>query len=84
MPVAYFFDDDTAGRVDAELDLVRRLRDSGVQRVATRAAGLSPASMEQILAAIEHLRMQEGLASDPAGEEKSGGGAADEDEGEGS
>ncbi|ARE78758.1 regulator [Streptomyces sp. Sge12] len=84
VPVAYFFDDDTAGRIDAELDLVRQLRDSGVKRVATRVAGLSPASMEQILAAVEQLRMKEGLASDPSEGGRSGSGAADEDEGEGS
>ncbi|SER76764.1 helix-turn-helix domain-containing protein [Streptomyces qinglanensis] len=61
VPVAYFFDEDTALRVSEELAFVRRMRESGVQRVAARAAGLSPRSMEQVLATIEHIREREGL-----------------------
>ncbi|WP_431980922.1 helix-turn-helix domain-containing protein [Streptomyces qinglanensis] len=65
VPVAYFFDEDTALRVSEELAFVRRMRESGVQRVAARAAGLSPRSMEQVLATIEHIREREGLDSGP-------------------
>ncbi|MFF7633004.1 helix-turn-helix domain-containing protein [Kitasatospora sp. NPDC008050] len=61
VPVAYFFDDSTADRVTAELAFVSELRTSGVQRVAMRVAGLSPQSMEQVLATVEQLRVQEGL-----------------------
>ncbi|WP_406731688.1 XRE family transcriptional regulator [Streptomyces sp. NBC_01794] len=61
VPVAYFFDDATADRVVAELAFVRQLRETGVQRVAMRVAGLSPQSMEQLLATVEQLRAQEGL-----------------------
>ncbi|GAA2390809.1 helix-turn-helix domain-containing protein [Streptomyces glaucosporus] len=68
VPVGYFFDDTTAARVDAELEIVRQLRDSGVQRVATRVAGLSPQSLEQVLAAIEEIRHREGLDSESGGE----------------
>ncbi len=64
VPVAYFFDEDTALRVSEELAFVRRIRESGVQRVAARAAGLSPRSMEQVLATIEHIREREGLDPD--------------------
>ncbi|GAA2245031.1 helix-turn-helix domain-containing protein [Streptomyces amakusaensis] len=73
VPVTYFFDDDVAEKVGAELRFVRQLRESGVQRVATRVAGLSPQSMEEILAAIDHIREREGrpaLADDESpGEE---------------
>ncbi|GAA2454905.1 XRE family transcriptional regulator [Streptomyces macrosporus] len=72
VPVGYFFDDATAARVDAELGLVRQLRDSEVQRVAARVAGLSPQSLEQVLAAIEEIRHREGLDA----ESGSGGDAA--------
>ncbi|MGE7438184.1 MULTISPECIES: helix-turn-helix domain-containing protein [Kitasatospora] len=69
VPVAYFFDDSTADRVTTELALVRRLRESGVQRVAMRVAGLSPQSLDQVLATVEQLRAQEGLTSCAADEE---------------
>ncbi|WP_431045557.1 helix-turn-helix domain-containing protein [Streptomyces sp. P1-3] len=68
VPVAYFFDDDTAVKVGSELEFVRHLRESGVRRVAARVAGLSPQSMEQILATIEHIREREGLRPGPTGE----------------
>jgi ESX-1-secreted protein regulator len=63
VPVAYFFDDDTAAKVASELEFVQQLRENKVQRVAARVAGLSPQSMEQILAAIEHIREQEGMGT---------------------
>ncbi|HWM40052.1 MAG TPA: helix-turn-helix domain-containing protein [Streptomyces sp.] len=69
VPVAYFFDDETAAKVSEELEIIRRMRESGVQRVAARAAGLSPQSVEQVLATIEHIRRREGLESGSNGEE---------------
>jgi transcriptional regulator with XRE-family HTH domain len=65
VPVAYFFDDDVATRINAELETVRQLRDHGVQRVAARAAGLSPQSLSEVLAAIEQVRRREGLEENP-------------------
>ncbi|WP_031511377.1 helix-turn-helix domain-containing protein [Streptomyces megasporus] len=72
VPVGYFFDDATAARVDAELEVVQHLRDSGVQRVATRVAGLSPQSLEQVLAAIEEIRHREGLETESGGDATEG------------
>jgi len=69
VPVAYFFDDETAAKVSEELEIIRRMRESGVQRVAARAAGLSPQSVEQVLATIEHIRRREGLDSGSNGGE---------------
>ena len=71
VPVAYFFDDATAAKVGAELEFVRQMRASGVQRVAARVAGLSPKSVEQILATIERIREREGLR--PASTDESAG-----------
>jgi transcriptional regulator with XRE-family HTH domain len=68
VPVAYFFDDAAAEKVTAELAFVQRLRESGVQRVAMRAAGLSPQSMDEILKTVELLRAQEGLPAGAADE----------------
>jgi len=72
VPVAYFFDSDTVTKIDAELEFVRQLRERGVQRVALRTAGLSPQGIDQLLAAIEHIRGQEGLPSGSVGEVEEG------------
>src|ERR671910_808724 len=52
VPPAYFFDDQAAARVDAEL--------------ALRASGLSTESLETIAEMIERVRKLEGLPDDPA------------------
>src|SRR4051795_1411624 len=38
---SYFFDEDVAAQVDAELELLAAMRDPQVRLLATRAAGLS-------------------------------------------
>lgn len=72
VPVAYFFEDATAVKVESELELVRRMRESGVQRVAARVAGLSPQSVDQVLAFIEQIREQEPKGAAPDGDESDG------------
>jgi transcriptional regulator with XRE-family HTH domain len=64
VPAAYFFDDDAAARIDAELDLLAKMRDVGVHRVALRMAGLSPRSLRSIAEVIERVRELEGLPDD--------------------
>lgn len=58
---AYFFDDEVAARIDAELELLATLRDSPVRQLALRASGLSPDSLRAIAEMIEHVRQLEGL-----------------------
>ncbi|MFI0982703.1 XRE family transcriptional regulator [Streptomyces sp. NPDC021093] len=70
VPVAYFFDADTATKAGAEPDFVGQSRESGVQRVASRVAGLSPKGVELILATIEHIRKREGLPLDSTDESR--------------
>ncbi|MFM9372842.1 helix-turn-helix domain-containing protein [Streptomyces sp. Da 82-17] len=65
VPVAYFFDDDVARRVGSDLETLLRLRESGVQSVALRAVGLSPKSMDAVLAMIDRVRELEGLPPGP-------------------
>lgn len=62
---AYFFNDELAGRIEAELELVMAMRDTNVRGIAARAAGLSPQSLRAIAQIIEQARHIEGL---PAGE----------------
>jgi transcriptional regulator with XRE-family HTH domain len=61
VPPAYFFDDDTAAAVDAELEVLIAMKDLGVQKVALRAAGLSARSLESIAEIIDRVRELEGL-----------------------
>lgn len=70
VPAAYFHDDEAAARVEAELAMLSALRDSGVRRVALRATGLSPRSLQAIQAIIESARELEGL---PAAQDVDGG-----------
>lgn len=58
---AYFFDDEAAARIDAELSLLAALRDSSVRNVALRARGLSAQSLDAITEMIERVRQLEGL-----------------------
>ncbi|MGR4854897.1 helix-turn-helix domain-containing protein [Streptomyces violaceus] len=64
VPAAYFFDDQVAADVDADLRLLVALKDAGVQSVALRAAGLSSKSLRSISEVIERVRELEGLQQD--------------------
>jgi transcriptional regulator with XRE-family HTH domain len=61
VPPAYFFDEDTSARVEAELGLLTAMKDTGVRDIALRAAGLSPKSLDTINDIINHVRDLEGL-----------------------
>lgn len=62
VPPAYFFDgDEAASRIYAQLKLLPVFLDSDVQRIALRAADLSPDALRVIAGMIEHARRLEGL-----------------------
>jgi len=61
VPPAYFFDDAEAERINAELTLLSALRDAPVRRIALRANGLSPRSLEAIVEMVGRVRELEGL-----------------------
>ncbi|GGN43330.1 hypothetical protein GCM10012285_24670 [Streptomyces kronopolitis] len=59
VPVAYFFDDAVAGRVDAQLDLAVALRGAGVRDIALRAAEMDDAgrqALSRIITEVNALR----------------------------
>jgi len=58
---AYFFDEEAAERIEAELKLLAALRDAPVRHVALRASGLSPQSLKAIAEMIDRVRELEGL-----------------------
>jgi transcriptional regulator with XRE-family HTH domain len=61
VPPAYFFDNDAATRIDAELDLLVAIRDSPVRELALRAFGLSSDSLATIRTMIERVRELENV-----------------------
>lgn len=79
VPPAYFFDDVTASRVDAELERLADMRDlkealstPEVQAIALKARGLSDASLRRLGDIIDHVRaleqasrQHEGQAGEP-------------------
>jgi transcriptional regulator with XRE-family HTH domain len=61
VPVAFFFDDQTAEQVTAQIGLAAVLRDAGIAQAAARMVGLSPSSLAAVTAMAEQLRRLEGL-----------------------
>ena len=61
VPTAYFVDEPTTERIEAEFALITAMRDAGVRDVALRAAGLSSQSLETIGDMISRVRELEGL-----------------------
>ncbi|MFI0722097.1 Secondary metabolite protein [Streptomyces sp. NPDC021224] len=64
VPAGYFFDEGVAERTRAEIQLVAAMRDQKVRRVALRANGLSPSSLQMLSTVIEQARRLEGLPGD--------------------
>ncbi len=62
VPTAYFVDDSTAERVEAELALLTAMQDAGVRDIALRAAGLSSKSLDTVGDMISRVRQLEGLS----------------------
>lgn len=58
---SYFFDEEAAGRIEEELELLAAFRDGDIRRLAARASGLSPRSLDGILRMIDAAREVEGL-----------------------
>ena len=80
VPASYFFDDDTAERVDSQLALAVALRDAAVRDIALRAMTMDEAtrrSVAQIVREISRIRQGQ-AADDPAAEEPGAAPPADE------
>lgn len=60
VPPSYFFDDDEAERIEAQIAIVAALRDSGVKDLVLRATGLSDQGLRMVAEMIEHVRELEG------------------------
>jgi transcriptional regulator with XRE-family HTH domain len=72
VPTSYFLDDEVAERLDPQLETLNNLKALGLLDISVKlgreAYGLSPASLDAVLAMINHLRQVEGRR--PEDEEK--------------
>ncbi|MGX1759501.1 hypothetical protein ACWIG5_21740 [Streptomyces lydicus] len=62
VPLEYFFNDDVAERVSAQLKLAVALRDTKVRNLALRADGLSAESLDALLTMVNQARRLQNLA----------------------
>jgi transcriptional regulator with XRE-family HTH domain len=76
---AYFFDDEAAARIDAQLELLTALRDASVRQLALRAHGLSPASLATLTEMIDRVRQLEGLPENDSRDRSRAGHDIDEE-----
>lgn len=61
VPVAYFFDDRTAARIEQNLELTAALSRPEVRAVALASADLSPESIRTLMGLVARVRDLEGL-----------------------
>ncbi|MGW1865969.1 hypothetical protein ACWCPS_10430 [Streptomyces mauvecolor] len=61
VPPEYFLNDEVAKRVSDQLALAAALRDTRIRNIALRAEGLSPASLDALLAMVNAARQVQNL-----------------------
>jgi transcriptional regulator with XRE-family HTH domain len=64
VPIDYFFDDEQAAKIAAELDLLANLRDTQVRGILARTTGVSDRGIANLGALLEQIRLMEGLEDD--------------------
>lgn len=60
-PESYLIDDAPDPSIDAQLGVIRAMRDAGVRDLAMRAFGLTPEALNNLAAIIDHIRELEHL-----------------------
>jgi len=61
VPITYFFDDEQAQRIEAQLDALAGLRASGVQGIMARASDVSEGNQKALAAILEQILRIEGI-----------------------
>ena len=83
VPIRYFFpDDDMGAEIYARLKLLNAMRDSRIERIALRASGLSPETLQAIADIIERARQIEGIKNGGAPENAGAAAESDAEQGE--
>ncbi|MGW7365883.1 hypothetical protein ACWGI8_21185 [Streptomyces sp. NPDC054841] len=63
---AYFVEDEVTRKITTQFEILRKLKENGVEQIALRSMGVSAAGQRKVLAALEAVRKEEGLPDDPA------------------
>lgn len=61
VPITYFFDEDQAAKIEAQLDALAALRNAGVRGIVARAVGVSDVGIANLGGVLEQIRRIEGL-----------------------
>lgn len=64
VPLAYFFDDETAERVAEQIDILKAARDARVKKIMLRTTDLSDHGLDGLAAMLTTIRQYEGLGDD--------------------
>ncbi|MDI3420594.1 helix-turn-helix domain-containing protein [Streptomyces luteolus] len=80
VPAAYFFDDDTAERVDAQLAIASAMGNAEVRDIALRAMSMDDSGRKHLARIIHEVSLMRSAASS-GGQSGGGNGTADDPEG---
>ncbi len=61
VPASYLIDPDSSPKIDAQLQLLQALRDTGVKDLAMRASGLTPEAISSLAAMVDEVRKLQDL-----------------------
>lgn len=70
VPITYFFDEEQAQRIEAQLDTLAGLRASGVQGIMARASDVSESNQKALAAILEEILKIEGITGSETNQER--------------
>ena len=62
---AYFVEDEVTQKVATQFELLRKIRENGIEQIFLRSMGVSAAGQRKVLAALDAVRQEEGLPPEP-------------------
>ncbi|MFF8941676.1 hypothetical protein ACF1A5_05200 [Streptomyces sp. NPDC014864] len=62
---AYFVEDEVTQKVATQFELLRKIKENGIEQIFLRSMGVSAAGQRKVLAALDAVREEEGLPPEP-------------------
>ncbi|WNM32913.1 hypothetical protein RKE30_22270 [Streptomyces sp. Li-HN-5-11] len=62
---AYFVEDEVTQKVATQFELLRKIKENGIEQIFLRSMGVSAAGQRKVLAALDAVRQEEGLPPEP-------------------